>query len=94
MDTFWNHTMMADLATKSNTNGLWHLNCDCVTSVIPAGKKGTTEHAAVWVPDSEASTCMHCLKSKFTAINRRVSTLQLYYCLMYSQCLKILVVYF
>ena len=37
-----------------------------------AGKKGTTEHAAVWVPDSEASTCMHCLKSKFTALNRRV----------------------
>ena len=40
--------------------------------IFLAGKKGTTEHAAVWVPDSEASTCMHCLKSKFTAINRRV----------------------
>ena len=40
--------------------------------LISAGKKGTTEHAAVWVPDSEASTCMHCLKSKFTALNRRV----------------------
>ena len=39
---------------------------------ISAGKKGTTEHAAVWVPDSEASTCMHCMKSKFTALNRRV----------------------
>ena len=45
-----------------------------LTSVISAGKKGTTEHAAVWVPDSEASTCMHCLKSKFTALNRRVSS--------------------
>ena len=41
--------------------------------LILAGKKGTTEHAAVWVPDSEASTCMHCFKSKFTALNRRVS---------------------
>ena len=41
--------------------------------LVLAGKKGTTEHAAVWVPDSEASTCMHCFKSKFTALNRRVS---------------------
>ena len=46
---------------------------------ISAGKKGTTEHAAVWVPDSEASTCMHCLKSKFTALNRRVSATYLWY---------------
>ena len=32
------------------------------------------EPSPVWVPDSEAPTCMHCLKSEFTVINRRVST--------------------
>ena len=37
-------------------------------------KRPATEHAAVWVPDSEAQTCMHCLKVKFTPIQRRVST--------------------
>ena len=37
-----------------------------------AGKKSSKEHAAVWVPDSDAPVCMHCRKSKFTAINRRV----------------------
>jgi len=29
------------------------------------------EHAAVWVPDSEAGTCMHCKKVQFTLVNRR-----------------------
>lgn len=38
-------------------------------------KKPATEHAAVWVPDGDAHTCMHCLKTKFNAINRRVSSL-------------------
>lgn len=48
-----------------------HIN-KCIQDLLAkTGKKGTTEHAAVWVPDSEASTCMHCLKSKFTALNRR-----------------------
>lgn len=28
----------------------------------------------VWVPDSEAKVCMHCLKSEFTVVNRRVSS--------------------
>ena len=37
-------------------------------------KRPATEHAAVWVPDSEAQTCMHCLKVKFTPIQRRVSS--------------------
>lgn len=37
-----------------------------------AGKKPSTEHAAVWVPDAEANTCMHCKKSQFTIINRKV----------------------
>ena len=38
-------------------------------------KRPATEHAAVWVPDSEAQTCMHCLKVKFTPIQRRVSSI-------------------
>ena len=27
-----------------------------------SGKKAVDDHAAVWVPDSEAGTCMHCKK--------------------------------
>ncbi len=38
-----------------------------------ANKQPAKEHAAVWVPDCDANTCMHCLKTKFTPINRRVS---------------------
>ena len=50
-----------------------------------SGKKAVDEHAAVWVPDSEAGTCMHCKKVfiisffssmksfqvQFTLVNRR-----------------------
>ena len=45
----------------------------CVLYVHVGDKKPATEHAAVWVPDSEAQYCMHCLKAKFTTMNRRVS---------------------
>lgn len=51
----------------------WLLVFNCTTTV--GNKRPATEHAAVWVPDSEAQTCMHCLKTKFTPINRRVSHL-------------------
>merc|ERR1712061_579364 len=36
-----------------------------------SGKKAVDDHAAVWVPDSEAGTCMHCKKVQFTLVNRR-----------------------
>jgi len=36
-----------------------------------SGKKANDFHAAVWVPDSEANTCMHCKKVQFTLVNRR-----------------------
>merc|ERR1711892_277910 len=36
-----------------------------------SGKKASDDHAAVWVPDSDASTCMHCKKAQFTLVNRR-----------------------
>ena len=36
-----------------------------------SGKKSSDSHAAVWVPDSETNTCMHCKKVQFTLVNRR-----------------------
>jgi len=36
------------------------------------GKKPVEVHAAVWVPDNEATICMHCNKTQFTVLNRRV----------------------
>ncbi|EDO38501.1 predicted protein [Nematostella vectensis] len=48
-----------------------HIN-KCIQDLLAkTGKKAGGVHAAVWVPDSEASTCMSCMKTKFTAINRR-----------------------
>jgi len=44
--------------------------------VTADGRKMTdAEPSPVWVPDSEAPKCMHCLKSEFTVINRRVTDL-------------------
>ena len=37
-----------------------------------ACKKPASDFAAVWVPDRDAGSCMHCLKVKFTPISRRV----------------------
>lgn len=41
--------------------------------IITGGKKPVETHAAVWVPDNEANICMHCKKSQFTVLNRRVN---------------------
>ncbi|XP_062577276.1 pleckstrin homology domain-containing family F member 2-like isoform X2 [Saccostrea cucullata] len=45
----------------------------CVDDLlIKQGKTQNTENdSPVWVPDSEATLCMHCKKSQFTLINRR-----------------------
>ena len=44
----------------------------CIEELIrKSGKKPADSHAAVWVPDSEANTCMHCKKVQFTLVNRR-----------------------
>ena len=40
--------------------------------IYVGGKKAAKDHAAVWVPDSEAPVCMVCTKTKFSAITRRV----------------------
>jgi len=48
-----------------------HIN-KCVEDLLrKSGKKPLGEHAAVWVPDGEASICMHCNKSQFNVLNRR-----------------------
>lgn len=51
----------------------WMAHIDkCICDLVAkTGKRSTKEHAAVWVPDSDAPCCMHCQKSKFTPINRR-----------------------
>ncbi|XP_020510262.1 pleckstrin homology domain-containing family F member 2 isoform X2 [Labrus bergylta] len=44
----------------------------CVGDLLQkSGKSPTGEHAAVWVPDSEATVCMRCQKVKFTPVSRR-----------------------
>jgi hypothetical protein len=44
----------------------------CIKDLLrKSGKKPASEHAAVWVPDSEAPSCMVCKKSQFTLVNRR-----------------------
>ena len=50
-----------------------HVRAHTHTHTHTADKQPATEHAAVWVPDSDASVCMHCWEAKFTTINRRVS---------------------
>lgn len=48
-----------------------HIN-KCVEDLLKkSGKKPVEKHAAVWVPDAEATVCMHCKKTQFTMIVRR-----------------------
>ncbi|OXU20903.1 hypothetical protein TSAR_000934 [Trichomalopsis sarcophagae] len=44
----------------------------CIEDLLrKSGKKAVEVHAAVWVPDNEATICMHCNKTQFTVLNRR-----------------------
>jgi len=44
----------------------------CIRDLLTkGGKKAASDHAAVWVPDSEANTCMVCKRATFNVINRR-----------------------
>lgn len=46
----------------------------CVKDLLEkSGKKPSDHHAALWVPDTEADSCMRCRKTQFTIITRRVS---------------------
>lgn len=48
-----------------------HIN-KCITDLLSkTGKQPLKDHAAVWIPDNEATLCMHCRKTKFTTLNRR-----------------------
>lgn len=63
-----------DLLRKSMTVSLILLIIviKCYIFVNSGGKKPVEKHAAVWVPDNEANVCMHCKKTQFTMIVRRV----------------------
>ncbi|CAL1527650.1 unnamed protein product [Lymnaea stagnalis] len=45
----------------------------CVNDILAQRglRQSTSIDSPVWVPDSEAKTCMHCRKSEFTVVNRR-----------------------
>lgn len=51
----------------------WMAHIDaCIRDLLQkGGKKAASDHAAVWVPDSEANSCMICKRSSFNVINRR-----------------------
>ena len=52
----------------------------CIKDLLTkSGKKPASEHAAVWVPDSEANACMVCQKSQFNLVNRRVSKFKVFF---------------
>lgn len=63
--------VFAATATEK-TEWMAHIN-KCVDDLLKkTGKQPSLEHAAVWVPDADASVCMHCRKYQFTAfLNRR-----------------------
>lgn len=48
-----------------------HINKCIIDLLSKTGKEPLKEHAAVWIPDNEASMCMLCRKTKFTTLNRR-----------------------
>lgn len=63
----------AVFAATSTEKKEWvvHIN-RCVDDLISkGGKQAATDHAAVWVPDSDASLCMQCKKTQFNLIQRR-----------------------
>ncbi len=49
-----------------------YLLLQCIDDLLKkSGKKAPADHAAVWIPDAETNTCMHCKKVQFTLVNRR-----------------------
>lgn len=60
-------------AATSTEKSEWmaHIN-KCIEDLLrKSGKKRSDQHAAVWVPDNEATVCMCCKKTQFTMIVRR-----------------------
>ncbi|VDP21074.1 unnamed protein product, partial [Soboliphyme baturini] len=60
-------------AANSNEKRQWMTHIDrCIKDLLSkSGKAPVTEHAAVWVPDSDAPVCMICRKTEFTVFQRR-----------------------
>lgn len=59
------------------TGGLPHITAAAaaaaaIATAAPAAAAPSERPAPVWVRDSESDTCMHCYRTRFTAINRRV----------------------
>ncbi|EFP09395.1 hypothetical protein CRE_25540 [Caenorhabditis remanei] len=51
----------------------WMLHIErCVSDLLERGnKQAATAHAAVWIPDGEATKCMVCGKTQFNLVQRR-----------------------
>lgn len=64
-------TVYAATATEK-AEWMAHIN-KCIKDLIEKhGKqRANVEDSPVWVPDAEASVCMHCKKSEFSVFNRR-----------------------
>ena len=43
--------------------------------ITEGNSNSNIEHAAPWLPDNLSNQCMHCKKTQFTVINRRVSVI-------------------
>ncbi|VDP11809.1 unnamed protein product [Onchocerca flexuosa] len=63
----------AVFAATSTEKREWILHIErCVHDILTrGGKKPATEHAAVWVPDGDATKCMACQRTQFSVIQRR-----------------------
>lgn len=46
---------------------------NCLSFFTEGNSDSNIEHAAPWLPDNLSNQCMHCKKTQFTVINRRVS---------------------
>uniref|UniRef100_A0A914WRI9 PH domain-containing protein n=1 Tax=Plectus sambesii TaxID=2011161 RepID=A0A914WRI9_9BILA len=60
-------------AATSTEKKEWMLHIQrCIQDLLAkSGKSPATQHAAVWIPDSEAQKCMVCRKTTFTLVQRR-----------------------
>ncbi|MCP9266052.1 Pleckstrin-likey domain-containing family F member 2 [Dirofilaria immitis] len=72
----------AVFAATSTEKKEWILHIErCVHDILTrGGKKPATEHAAVWVPDGDATKCMACQRTQFTVIQRRIAVFSVIDC--------------
>ncbi|MFH4975765.1 hypothetical protein AB6A40_002474 [Gnathostoma spinigerum] len=63
----------AVFAATNSEKKEWMVHIDrCVHDILTkGGKKAATDHAAVWIPDCEATKCMACERTEFTVLQRR-----------------------